>query len=123
MKVDNTRFYCVMKVDNTRLSCVMKVDNIRLSCVMKVCISLYLQACQWAVVPLTLIAVIIYTIAIRNMSLPQGHALQLAGRYYILHNDELSPLLPAENGERAERTVQVSTPVPRATETAFAPDQ
>lgn len=50
------------------------------------------QGCQWAVVPVAFLTVLVYSIVMKQHARPQGAAVRIRGRYYVLQEDESAPL-------------------------------
>lgn len=50
------------------------------------------QGCQWAVVPVAFLTVLVYSIVMKQHARPQGAAVRIRGRYYVLQEDESVPL-------------------------------
>ena len=54
------------------------------------------QVCEWAVVPFLLCAIVVYSVVMKTEAQPVGVITrEVGGRYYILYDDESSPLIPA----------------------------
>ena len=63
------------------------------------------RVCEWAVVPFLLCAIVVYSVVMKTDAQPVGIITrEVGGRYYILYDDESSPLIPASSPSATSST-------------------